>query len=325
MMYKNASGPFFVMFDITTACNFQCLHCYNSSGKRAEDEMTDKEIIDVAQQIADMHPKSVCLCGGETMVRSNILDIISVLAPNVGVVNMVSNGSLLNETNVNQLMNAGIKSIQISLDGINAFQHDTFRGYSGSFDKAINAIKIIRNAGLEVYISFVPNKLNNRTIYEFFELTHDLGVASTRIMPLIPMGRGNDIEHLLLNAEEYIELQLAIEANKVKYNNKMHIEWGDPLDHLRRMPNNEAGGYKSIQLDIRANGNITISPYLNIVTGNIRKHKIKDYWENGYNDIWYNKEIKKYLDQIETIYDINKLKLSDGEDYYIDIIKKENN
>jgi len=321
--FTNTTGPLYVMLDITTACNFKCLHCYNNSGKKDTDEMTDEEITDVVKQIADMHPESVCLCGGETMLRSNIYELIKILKPNVGAVNMVSNGSLLNKNNILKLKEAGINAIQISVDGINAMQHDTFRQYVGSFDKAINAIKMIHAMGIEVYVSFVPNKLNHRSVIDYFELMSDLGVNTVRIMPLIPMGRGSLIEKLMLEPNEYAELQLAIELNKVKYSAQhMGIEWGDPLDHIYRLPNNESYGFKNMQYEIKANGNITISAYLPIVVGNVRKHSLKEYWENGYDNIWYTEDFKKYRDQIHTIYDINKLwaNLGNESNYYIDIM-----
>jgi len=313
------------MFDITTACNYKCLHCYNNSGKKVYDELSDKEIVDVANQVAAMHPKSVCLCGGEPMMRANIFDIIRILAPSVGAVNMVSNGSLLNKEKIKKLKDSGINSIQISLDGINEMQHDTFRGYSGAFKQAVNAIKLIKESGLQVLVSFIPNKLNHISINEYFELVHSLGVNSARVMPLIPIGRGSTIDSLLLNAEEYIELQLQIEKNKIKFNSLgMQVEWGDPLDHMFRFPNNEVEGLKNIQYDIKANGNIQVSAYLPVIVGNVRKHSLQYYWINGYNNIWYNEEMKKYLKKIETIYDINELepKPYAGDYYYIEIDKE---
>ena len=81
LKYINSSGPLFFMFDITYACNFKCLHCYNNSGCKNSDELTNEEIIDIAHQIAEVHPESVCLCGGEPMTRKNIFDIVKVLSP----------------------------------------------------------------------------------------------------------------------------------------------------------------------------------------------------------------------------------------------------
>ena len=259
------------------------------------------------------------------MLRSNLIDLIQILSPNVGAVNMVSNGSLINETIVNDLKQAGINIIQISLDGINPMQHDTFRCHPGAFEMAINALKAIKSKDIETYVSFIPNKLNYRTFPEFLHLMQSFGVSQVRVMPLIPMGRGSKIENLILSSDEYIQLQSMILGLKNKYiRHGLQIEWGDPLDHFNRLPNNETTGYKNCQYCIKSNGDITITPYLPITVGNVRKHSLKEYWNNGYDNIWYNKDFKNTIKSIETIYDINKLytKLNYNTNNFINIMRE---
>lgn len=322
--YIDSSGPKFFSLDVTGACNFKCLHCYNDSGKKLEDELTDEEIIDVARQIAEFQPESVCLCGGETMLRSNLLDIIRILSEKVPAVNMVSNGSLFNEEKLIAIKEAGLSTLQISLDGLNSMQHDTFRGVVGAFDKAVESIKIAKKVGLGLYISFVPNKLNHETLIEYLDFCYRLGVDSVRIMPLIPMGRGSRIDSLLLSTEEYCTLQLKIlnYKEKLKGTSQM-LEWGDPLDHYMRLPNNTINGYKSLTYEVKANGNITVSTYLPLVVGNVRKHSLREYWENGYADIWENPQVLDYIGRIKNIYDINNMepKPYTGEYYYVNIME----
>lgn len=316
LRYRNTSGPLFFMLDVTSACNFRCLHCYNSSGVKNNDDLTNEELVDVAKQIAALHPESVCLCGGEPMLRQNLCEIIQIVSPHVGAVNMVSNGYLMNEKNLIEIKAAGISAIQISVDGINEIQHDTFRGHIGAFKHAIEAIKTIHKLGIDVLVSCTPNKLNYRNFPDFLNMMCDLGVSSVRVMPLIPIGRGSKIDTLLLDSDEYAELQLTLESSKREYATRgMTIEWGDPMDHLYRLPNNERFGFKNFQYHVKSNGDIAISAYLPLIVGNVRKHSLKEYWENGYDTIWYNKEYIKYRDMIENIYDINDVQniiINDG-------------
>ena len=307
-IFRNSSAPLMVALDVTSACNFRCLHCFNDSGCKSSDELTDTEIYQVAQQVAKLNPLVVCLCGGETMLRKNLVDIIRCISKTAGVVNMVSNGSLINEENIYELKNAGIDTIQISLDGLNAIQHDTFRGYVGSFEKAVNAIKLIKKAGINVVVSCTPNKLNHRTIEEYLDFTLGLGVSQVRFMPLIPIGWGSKIESLLLSPEEYVRLQLILETRKekLKYTTQS-IEWGDPLDHFQRMPFNASFGYKAYSMEVKSNGDLAVSTYIPLVVGNVREKSLKEYWDSGYNDIWKNKEVLDYTSKIETVYDINEL------------------
>ncbi len=38
-------GPVACAFDVTTNCNFNCMHCYNNSGSAKTDELTNAECI----------------------------------------------------------------------------------------------------------------------------------------------------------------------------------------------------------------------------------------------------------------------------------------
>ena len=319
----HTSGPLLVAFDVTSVCNFHCIHCFNNSGKKLENELSNEEALTVAMQIADMSPMTVCLCGGEPLLRKNIIEIIETISKSAGTVHMVSNGFLVDEKNIHSLKNAGLTMLQISLDGYNAIQHDTIRGFAGAFEKAINAINCAKKANLNIATAFAPNKTNYRTIKRYLDLCQSLGVSTARFMPLIPMGRGNSMGSLLLSADEYVEIQLLLkEEMNVRRNSGFVIEWGDPLDHFFRVPNNAKIGFNTYSMEIKADGSLVISAYIPVVVGNVRKHSLKAYWDAGYDKIWENAKFLEFIKDIENIYDINQLtpKPYSGEYMYIDLI-----
>lgn len=320
-------GPIAVALDLTTKCNLKCVHCFNDSGIKEENnnDMNDEEIINVAKQIADMHPQSVCLCGGETLCRENIYEIAEIIGKNVGSLNMVSNGFIMTDEKIKRLKKYNMRQVQISLDGINKFQHDTFRGVCGSFDRAVNAIKLLKKNNIEmISVSFVPNKLNYKDIEKYIDFCYELGVNNVRIMPFIPSGRGKTLGRaLMLDEMEYFKLQRSIFRQKKKYEVKLNIEWGDPLDHMRRMPSNANIGLNTYCMEIKSNGELTVTTYLPIVVGNVKKHSLQEYWDRGYNKIWGNKDIIKQIDRIQNIYDFDNFtpRPYSGEKLYFEIIK----
>lgn len=317
-MYKSKNSPMSFALDVTSSCNFKCLHCFNDSGVRQPDELSNEELVEVARQIASFNPLSVCMCGGEPTLRGNLLEIIEIISPHAGAVNMVSNGFTMTQEKASALKDAGLSTLQISLDGVNAIQHDTFRGYAGAFKKAVAAIEFGIKNGLEVDTAFSPTKANFRSIEKYLEFCYQLGVSSVRVMPLIPMGRGRAIEHLLLTPNEYLELQLSLCFHeKMQTYKGMRIEWGDPLDHFTRMPNNAKAGISTYIMEIRPNGDLAVSPYIPLSVGNVRVHSLREYWDAGYNKIWGNPQVVKYIRQIENIYDLSYLESeSNGSDNF---------
>ena len=314
------SAPIMVAFDITNKCNFRCLHCFNHSGENIfKDELSNEQKIEVAKQIRDLSPYIVCLCGGETTCCDVLEEIIKELKKTVSSINMVSNGYLINETLAKNLKTWGVSLVQISLDGINAEQHDTFRGHLGAFEHAVNAIKVLKSAGLNVATSFVPNKLNYLDTYAYFKLCYELGVMQARSMPFLPLGRGFEIgNNLILNNEEYYVFIRQLVQAKIDFS-PMEIEWGDPIDHLYRMPVNSSHGIDTYSMDVKSNGDIGVSGYFPIYVGNCMRHTLKEYWNAGYNKIWSNKEIKKITEQVETVKDFEKI--ANMERFVIDIME----
>lgn len=312
-IFKNESGPQIVSLDITGNCNLKCLHCYNSSGDTAgKSDMDFATLKSVVNQIIKFEPLTVCICGGEpTLRKKELLYTISAFK-NSGVIpaiNMVSNGFIITRDYASDLVTSGLDMIQISLDGHDDFTHDNFRQVKGSFMKAINAISECVKAGLTVSVSTIPNKLNYKNIDKIVDTCYDLGVSSHRAMPFIPMGRGAFSDKWILTPSEYAGFVGRYFYLKSIYEKKgMQVLWGDPLDHLKRMPNNALCGVNTYQMCIKSNGDLVTSPYLNFVVGSVYKKTLQDLWDSVYKKIWENPTWLEYISDIDSVCDLPKLK-----------------
>lgn len=316
------AAPIMVAFDITNRCNLKCVHCFNRSGENDNDVLSHEDRMNIVDQIIELNPYLVCLCGGETTCCSDLYQIIEKLSKKIPTINMVSNGYLIDKNTVKKLKEAKITNVQISLDGINSMQHDTFRGKLGSFEKAINAIKLLRYENIPVLTSFVPNKLNYLDTYNYFKLCNEIGVNSARCMPFLPMGRGGSIgDKLILNNKEYFIFKRLLNKAISDFPTLL-IEWGDPIDHMYRQPENANYGMDSYCMEIKSNGDLGVSAYFPIYVGNCLKHTLKEYWDAGYNKIWKNKNIQERMKKIENIEDFRKF--NDMEKYVIDLCEDKN-
>lgn len=301
--------PKMVSWDITNKCNLSCKHCFNNSGDSSHHnfllELNYDEQMLLANQIAEIKPAQCCLCGGETLLNENIYNIAEIISSNgFTMVNMVTNGLLLTDSVAKKLKQSGVSHVQISVDGL-GWQHDTFRNKAGAFERSIEAIQILKKNKMNVMVSFCPNKMNAGTIDVFVEYMYKtLGVDTIRTMPLLPMGRAaSECKELFLNSYETFEYVQKINQLREKYP-KVTIEWGDPLEHMflvlhskRKYP---------IIMSISSSGNLTVTPYIPIVLGNVREHSLYEMWNNGYNKIWSNKEILKTIKQVKSIYDLTQ-------------------
>lgn len=285
-----------IAIDITYKCNFRCKHCYNCSGEHMRAEMTDEEVLNVIQQCANEKPGSLCICGGETFLRESLLykigKIVKQISPTTSL-NIVTNGFLLNESNVKQLKESGFDLVQVSLDGATPESHNWLRGNNLSFDKAINAIKLSVKEGFDVGVACAPTKKNKNEIGKVAKLCNEMGVRMFRVQPLMIMGRGNSLKNQLLSSNEYFKLSQNLSKLRLNeaYSN-MNFEWGDPIQHLEFIHRKNE---RARDITINAYGDIMNSPYIPLVIGNVLNIPLHDYIENGLLDQAYTLPIMKKL------------------------------
>ena len=319
-------GPYQMSFDITNKCNFRCLHCFNRSGENpvTANELTDDEVLEFAHDLARLKLFNLCFCGGEPFLRFELMcKVGEILSASGSIVSFVSNGSLITEEKAKKLLSSGVTRGQVSLDGDNPASYERLRGVKGSFEKAVSAIKILKEAGFkEVDVAFCPTAWNIDEVESTFLLCKELGVSGFRVQPLMLLGRGKENARFILPTPlQYRELVKIINFMKEKYmfnessncsacgltpnvTHNTNIEWGDPVDHLIRFPT--ITEHCSTFAGIKADGSIQVSPYLPITVGNIRKHKFSEYWDNGLARMWEIPKVKELAGRVASVKDMGR-------------------
>ena len=146
-----------VALNISDRCNLRCLHCYNASGEGICRDMNLEGLKHAADLLLKLKPLNICICGGEPLCSPHLMPLLDYLKSRVPQISMVTNGYLMDEQTAQKLVACGVRSVQVSLDGAYAWQHDTLRGREGAFDRAINAIRLLRQAHMpQVMVSILP-------------------------------------------------------------------------------------------------------------------------------------------------------------------------
>ena len=140
------------------------MYCGSGVGLHRDNELTTSQCLNVADQLIERGIERVNLIGGEVFMRPD-LDIISKRLTSAGVkLTIITNGWLFNSEVIQQIKDAGIKALGISLDGPKDI-HDKYR-QTGSYDRAIKAIDDLTVAGLkESVISTLNNKNLQMLVY----------------------------------------------------------------------------------------------------------------------------------------------------------------
>lgn len=230
-MVKNSME--IVSLDLTYQCNYRCLHCYNSSGTHDYGvELSDNQVISIVNSYIELRPRSFCICGGEPMMRKELLyRIIRQYSESnpINGCNMVSNGYFINMDSAKNLKYAGINSVQISLDGATPQSHNWLRNNEHAFEHAINAIKCLRNLDITVSVACTPTKMNIAEVDDLINLCLNYGIMMFRMQPIMSLGRGKGLKDIYLTNLEYLKLSRRLLSKSADLQKSgMRIEWGGP-------------------------------------------------------------------------------------------------
>ena len=184
-------APICLTWEITYACNLQCVHCLSSSGSRDPRELSTDQAKAVLDELRDLQVFYINIGGGEPMIRKDFFEILEHAEANDIGVKFSTNGTYITAENARRLAAMNYLDIQISLDGVDAVTNDAVRG-KGSYATAIAAMNHLREANFGQFkISVVVTRHNVDQLDEFKALADSYG-AQLRITRLRPSGRGAD-------------------------------------------------------------------------------------------------------------------------------------
>lgn len=184
-------APICLTWEITYACNLQCVHCLSSSGTRDPRELSTAQAKAVLNELRDLQVFYINIGGGEPMIRKDFFEILEHAETNNIGVKFSTNGTYITADNARRLASMNYLDIQISLDGVDAATNDAVRG-KGSYATAITAMNHLRDANFGQFkISVVVTRHNVDQLDAFKALADSYG-AQLRITRLRPSGRGAD-------------------------------------------------------------------------------------------------------------------------------------
>jgi heme b synthase len=205
---KMPNTPRLIFWELTKRCNLNCAHCraesedIDYSGELSTDEA--KKIID---DISSDYSPILILTGGEPLYRKDIYEIADYAVKKGLRTALASNGTMINADHAAKIKKAGISRVSISIDGWDAESHDSFRGVTGAFDRALNGIEELKKVGVEFQINTTVTKRNVDRIEDILQMAQNIGAAALHIFMLVPVGCGIElVETDMISKERYEEV-----------------------------------------------------------------------------------------------------------------------
>lgn len=218
--------PRYVLWDCTRRCNLNCVHC-GASKEKYEKELSATQVKILIDELSKIGVRTFAVTGGEPLIRRDLLNILKYASERGLYTGIATNGFLINKEMAIKIRNAGINTIQISLDGTEQI-HNKIRGNPHCYEKAINAITYLTEAGIkDISVASTITPMNISTLPDLKDILVKLKIKSWRIGVVMPIGRAakNDLS---LSQAQLHQLFEFICKNK----EEIHIEFGETLPFL---------------------------------------------------------------------------------------------
>ncbi len=277
-------------WECTLRCNLNCQHCGSDCRKTPTiADMPAIDFLNTTKKIARVYdPKKIMIqiTGGEPLLR-NDLEVIGYQLYKQGYSwGMVSNGYFLTRERFKTLIQSGMRSITISLDGLED-SHNWLRQNSKSFEKALNAIDIIVNQQDMVYdVVTCINQKNFDELENLKKLLIDHSVKKWRIFTIAPIGRAAQNEQLNISNIQFKQLMEFIKHTRTSQT--IDVSYGCE-GFLGEYETQVRDGYffrrAGINIgSILIDGSISACPNIDraFAQGNIYNNDFVEVWENNF-------------------------------------------
>lgn len=183
----------YLRLSITDRCNLRCRYCMPDGCDMVEhgDILSYEEFLRLTRLFATLGVEHVRVTGGEPLVRLGAAGFVAELKriPGIKKVSVTTNGTLLPRYG-RELAEAGLDSVNISLDTTDPELERSITGSSGVIGPVMEGMELMRSLGVPVKLNAVLLRETAGTIVDLARFAEQ-GVP-VRFIELMPMGVGKN-------------------------------------------------------------------------------------------------------------------------------------
>jgi len=283
-------------WEVTNACNLNCIHCHARSDKPPKDELTTYEAKRLIDEFASIDEfRMLVYTGGEPLVRGDIFDLLHH-SKKAGLANVIAtNGTLITEDMAFRLKDAGVVAAAVSLDSPRKDVHNYIRQNDKAYELAMRGISALKNAGIALQINVTAMKYNFDDLGELIDIADGMGSAIMLMYQLVPVGRGNSIEDASLKAEDNERLLKLLKEKQADISTVVEPVAGPQYwPYLMESKGLTNGAWLSMAekvfhgcaagrgfVYVKANGDVWPCPFVEVKAGNVREDSFARIWRDS--------------------------------------------
>jgi len=275
------SAPYRMDLALTYRCNNDCAHCYNARERNFPELKTDEWKL-ILDKLWDLGVPHIIFTGGEATLRDDLPELIRHAESNGQITGLNTNARRLSDMNyVNQLVEAGLDHVQITVESCDERIHDEMMRAKGSFKQTIQGLKNALASKLYVMTNTTMLKTNVHKIPETLDFLAEIGVPTIGLNALIYSGNGLTVGTGLHERELQPILDMAVQKISAR---GQKLIWYTPTQYCNFDPTQNNLGVKGCtaslySMCIESNGNVLPCQSYYQPLGNM----LTDEWDSIWN------------------------------------------
>lgn len=277
--------PYALTAEVTHRCPLSCPYCSNPIElERRENELSTSAWLSVLEQAGDLGVAQVHFTGGEPLLRPDLEQLVRGARDAGLYVNLITSGVGLTDMRLRRLTEAGLDSIQLSLQASTAELADSIAGVRAHELKR-QAAQLIRESGLPLHMNVVLHRANLHQIEEIIELCAEWGAQRLELANAQYYGWAlRNVKQLLPRKEQLQEAEAGYARARERYGDRIELLWILP-DYYEDYPKPCMGGWGKLSLTVAPDGRVlpcTISSQIRSLSfENVKERDLAWIWTHS--------------------------------------------
>jgi radical SAM protein with 4Fe4S-binding SPASM domain len=236
------TAPYRMDLALTYRCNNDCIHCYNPRPKKLageparyqDEELTTIEWKRVIDHLWELSIPHIVFTGGEPTLHPDLAELIHYAEEKGQITGLNTNGRRLSDsTYLNELVNAGLDHVQITLESHDPDIHDAIVCAKGAWRQTTEGLKNVLATRLFVMTNTTLLQQNSKAMDKTLQYLSDLQVPTIGLNALIYSGRGKTVGSGLREKELSPLLDM---ASRHTESHQQRLIWYTPTEYCHFDP-----------------------------------------------------------------------------------------
>ena len=196
-------SPFTIAWEVTRACAYACVHCRaDAMHHRDPNELSTDEAKSLIDDLTGFGSPILIFTGGAPMMRPDLAELISYAAESGLRCSLTPTATALpTKKRLEEVRDAGIRRIALSLDAPHADVHDDFRKVNGSWQRTMDILHRAQEVEISVQVNTTVAKHNIDILEEMVPFIEEVKAVQWSVFFLVPTGRA--MIDQMISAEEH--------------------------------------------------------------------------------------------------------------------------